>query len=247
MSGFTEWILHSVLSVCRHWSPFFLGSVFILPLGLFSFASPGAPQCRSVRTFGFSCFFSVGLLPLAVSVSCLFSSRAVSVPSLSCLCSRLDFRSSPSLVPLFHLPRLSSFSSDSVESPVSYATGSSLWAESVPCGFSPLSSCSLSPCHACGRLGVGLLLLLSLSSSRLGPLVGWSSLLGFGAPPLPGLSCLASGLWGLLVFLSPSLAGCHFYASALFLASASFHRCLASILSMVPLAYLLVVHASLPF
>ena len=78
-------------------------------------------------------------------------------------------------------------------------------------------------------------------------LVGWSSLLGFGAPPLPWLSCLELGLGGLLVFLSSSLAGCHFSASALFLASASFHRCLASILSMIPLAYLLVVHASLPF
>ena len=55
------------------------------------------------------------------------------------------------------------------------------------------------------------------------------------------------GSRGLLVFLPSSLAGCHFYASALFLASASFRRCLASILSMIPLAYLLVVHASLPF
>ena len=83
-----------------------------------------------------------------------------------------------------------SFSSDSVESPVSSATGSSLWAESVPCGFSPLSSCSLGPSHAYGCLGVGLLLFLSFSSSRLGPLFGWSSLLGFSAPPLPWLSCL---------------------------------------------------------
>ena len=37
--------------------------------------------------------------------------------------------------------------------------------------------------------------------------------------------------------------GCHFYASALFLTSASFHRCRASILSMIPLAYLLFVLA----
>ena len=41
VSGFAEWILHSVLSVCRRWYAFFLGSVFllpglILPLGLFS-------------------------------------------------------------------------------------------------------------------------------------------------------------------------------------------------------------------
>ena len=78
--------------------------------------------------------------------------------------------------------------------------GSSLWAESVPGGFSPLSSCSLGPSHACGCLGVSLLLFLSLSSSRLGPLVGWSSLIGFGAPPLPWLSCLELGLGAFLSF-----------------------------------------------
>ena len=72
--------------------------------------------------------------------------------------------------------------------------------------------------------------------------MGWSSLLGFGAPPLPWLSCLELGLGAFLSFCHLRWRG-HFYASALFLASASFHRCLASILSMVPLAYLLVVLA----
>ena len=95
-------------------------------------------------------------------------------------------------------------------------TGSSLWAESVPCGFSPLSSCSLGPSYACGfsplsscslgpsyacgRLSVGLLLFLSFSSSRLGPLFGRSSLLGLCAPPLPWLSCLELGLGAFLSF-----------------------------------------------
>ena len=70
LSGFAEWLLPSVLSVCRRWSAFFLGSSlllpgFILPLALFSFASPCAPQDRSVCAFGFSCF-SVGRSPLGL-------------------------------------------------------------------------------------------------------------------------------------------------------------------------------------
>ena len=53
--------------VCRRWSAFFLGSDlllpgFILPLGLFSFASPGAPQYRSVLAFGSPASFPWGCL-----------------------------------------------------------------------------------------------------------------------------------------------------------------------------------------
>ena len=55
------------------------------------------------------------------------------------------------------------------------------------------------------------------------------------------------GSRGLLAFLSSSLAGCHFYASALFLASASFHRYLVSILPWFHLLTFLLSLRSLPF
>ena len=62
------------------------------------------------------------------------------------------------------------FSSDSVESPVSSATGSYLWAESVPCGFSPAFFLFVGPSHACGHLCVGLLHLVPSWSSSGDPL-----------------------------------------------------------------------------
>ena len=99
LPGYSGWILPWVFSVYLQLSAFFLGSVFllpgfILPLGFSSFASPCAPQYRSVCAFGFSCFFSVGLSPLALwvlvfSVFCLLGYCAVFFPSLGGLCSRL--------------------------------------------------------------------------------------------------------------------------------------------------------------
>ena len=94
-------------------------------------------------------------------------------------------------------------------------TGSSLWAESVPCGFSPLSSCSLGPSHACRRLGVGLLF-LSFSSSRLGRLHGWFSRLWFQCSYSSMALLSGVGSRDLFVFLSSSLAG---YTSMLLLSS----------------------------
>ena len=95
LHGFCEWLLPWVLSVYLRLFAFFPGSVFILPLGLSSFASPCAPQYRSVSAFGFSCFLihwfvsSRVLGTCFLSVSCLLDSRVVFFPSLGGLCSRL--------------------------------------------------------------------------------------------------------------------------------------------------------------
>ena len=91
------------------------------------------------------------------------------------------------------------------------------------------------PSHACGRLCIDLLLLLSFSSSRLGPLfrVVFSSGVPVSSSSVVRLSGFGSRC--LLVFLWSSLAGCPYCvsSSALFLASPSLHWCLTGVVLYV--------------
>ena len=136
---------------------------------------------------------------------------------------------------MVHLPLFVSwvsFSSDSVKSLVSSATGSSLWAESVPFGFSPLCSSSL-VLHM--PVGVYASVSFCFSPSPRPVLVLSSVGVFFSWVPCYSSSVVLLSGFGsrcLLVFPWSSLAGCHYCASsssALFSASASLHRCLTGV------------------
>ena len=130
------------------WGSLFLLHRFLIPLGSHSVSLSFAPTSFRLAVSCFFRYFSVGCHLHVVSGPAFpryyhLSLHGLFSPSLAVLSwsVRLPFHHFP-IVSVVHLPLyvtpvrhftfLLSRSSDSVESPVPYATGSSLWAESIP-------------------------------------------------------------------------------------------------------------------
>ena len=124
------------------------GSLFLIPLGSHSISLSFTPPSFRLLVSCFLHYFSLGYLLHIVSGPAFprfyrLGLHGLFSPSLAVLgwSARLPFHRFP-MVSVVHLPLyvtpgrrftfLLSRSSDSVESPVPYATGSSLWAESIP-------------------------------------------------------------------------------------------------------------------